>query len=447
MSKTFQNLILLLGALLIMTTAPAFAQRAPDWMVGTFEGHNQKYRQDMTVRMNRDGKLIVTNLKNGERVARNTATYNRGSLTIDGKDYRVEQTNNGFRLIQRDDPSNTVDFRRTGDYDENWQRDPITGRDYTGRDTGRLGDSNPPNWMVGQFEGYDQRFRRNVAINMSSDGRFDVANQSNGQTTGRNTASYNRGIFTINNKDYDVERSGSGFRLIERADRSHRIDFRRTGDYDENWQRDPITGRDTGRFGDTRPPDWMVGTFEGYNRKYRQDMTVRMNNNGKLIVTNLVNGERVARNTATYNRGSLIIDGKDYRVEQTNNGFRLIQRDDRSNTVDFRRTGDYNENWQNDRNNGRYGDSNPPDWMVGTFEGYDRKDRQNITFRMNSNGRLSATNGKNGERIGRKTVSYHRGILTLDDRDYDVEETNSGFRLIDRDDRGHRIDFRRTGDY
>ena len=84
-------------------------------MVGTFEGYNRKYSQTITIRTNDRGSLTVTNRKHGQNIARNTATYRRGVLTIDNQIYRVEKTDNGFRTIQRDDPGNQVDFKRIGD--------------------------------------------------------------------------------------------------------------------------------------------------------------------------------------------------------------------------------------------------------------------------------------------------------------------------------------------
>src|SRR5258706_364576 len=120
MTRRYHLIALLLGALFLMTMAPAFADRAPDWMVGTFEGYNSKYRQSVFIRMNRDGRLIVTNQKKGERIARNVAVYHRGRLTIDNRDYRLEKTFEGFRTVQVDDPENQVGFKRVGDYNEDW---------------------------------------------------------------------------------------------------------------------------------------------------------------------------------------------------------------------------------------------------------------------------------------------------------------------------------------
>src|SRR5260221_250126 len=142
MSRIFRNLTLMLGALLLLATSPAFAQRTPDWMVGKFEGYNRKYGQTITIRMNREGNLIVTNVKKGETVSRMPALYRRGLLNIDEKDYMVERTDEGFRTIQSSDRENRVIFKRIGDYDENWQG---------GRDPGRIGNT-PPDWLDGTFE-------------------------------------------------------------------------------------------------------------------------------------------------------------------------------------------------------------------------------------------------------------------------------------------------------
>src|SRR5438132_1608393 len=100
MSKIFQPLALLSGVLVLLAAAPAFADRTPDWMAGKYEGYNRKYHQTITVRTNREGRLIVTNLQNGREIACNAASYHRGLLNINDRDYRVSQNGDGFCMVQ-----------------------------------------------------------------------------------------------------------------------------------------------------------------------------------------------------------------------------------------------------------------------------------------------------------------------------------------------------------
>src|SRR5205085_1882520 len=153
----------------------------------------------------------------------------------------------------------------------------------------------------------------------------------------------------IDDKSYRVEQTDNGFRMTQRDDRTNTVDFRRVGDFNENWQTDPNTGRVCR---ESSSDGWLVCTFEGVNRKYRQMITVRLNRQGELIDTNLNDRQQTASSTATYSRNTLIIDDKSYRIEKTNTGFRMIEREDPDNTVDFRRIGDFNENWQTDPNTG-----------------------------------------------------------------------------------------------
>src|SRR5260221_4836581 len=124
--------------------------------------------------------------------------------------------------------------------------------------------------------------------------------------------------------------------MVQVSDCENRVNFKRIGDYNENWR-----NGDNGRV--ESPPDWLDGTFEGYDRKYRETITVRMNRAGRLIVTNKKNGETLSRMTASYRRGLLNINNNDYRVERTDEGFLMVQTNDSANRVNFRRIGDFRE--------------------------------------------------------------------------------------------------------
>ena len=91
--------------------------------------------------------------------------------------------------------------------------------------------------------------------------------------------------------------------------------------------------------------------------------------------------------------------------------------------------------------------------MVGTFTGYDRRDRQTLTLRFSREGALRVSLRDSSAGAGRVTVRYSQDRLTINDVDYNVDETSDGFRATPVDDRGgsgssgaSRIDFRRTTD-
>lgn len=117
MVKIFQPLALLAGMLTLSGAAPVLADRAPDWLSGSYEGYNRKYHQTIDIRPKSDGCLLVTNYCDGKEVACNTGYYHRGVLTIDSNDYRVSRNVEGFCMTQVADSSNRVDFHCVGNSD------------------------------------------------------------------------------------------------------------------------------------------------------------------------------------------------------------------------------------------------------------------------------------------------------------------------------------------
>ena len=132
MARKFQALALLLAALMVWVTAPAMAQKVPDWMVGKFESTSRVVGRDIIL------SLVVTN--NGDLTVRNRnsvrnreqidASFKSDILTIDDIDYTVVRTTDGFRAIPSDDtPSDeatVINFRRV---DRNLDVEPTANRE------------------------------------------------------------------------------------------------------------------------------------------------------------------------------------------------------------------------------------------------------------------------------------------------------------------------------
>jgi len=332
-----------------------------------------------------------------------------------------------------------------------------------------------PDWMVGTFESDARSNGSTILLRVTSQGSLSASLRSDGQNPndGRNrlsvSASYRGDILTVDDRDYTVVRTNDGFRAVPSRNRSRQgndrnsqdndrfaqIFFHRVDNYNGNGQDNRGDGRTT-LPADQRPPDWMVGRFTGSNRRDSQTINLSISRQGYLSATSRGSGQNSDRPTVSYRSGQLTIDNSVYRVEQSNNGFTAIPRNsrnretnDRNGQIDFRRIGDYNDDRQGNRNDQRL-----PDWMVGRFEGYSRRDSQTISLRISSQGSLSATGRGSARNSDRVTASYRRDLLTINDTDYTVERTNNGFRAIptgDRNSQGNgrnnEINFRRLGDY
>lgn len=82
------------------------------------------------------------------------------------------------------------------------------------------------------------------------------------------------------------------------------------------------------------PPPWLVGSFNGYNPRYRVPTTLSVGANGR--VTGGAAGSTVH---GRWSEGDIIQfeDGVRSQATRTDRGFRLTQLDDRGNIVDYYR--------------------------------------------------------------------------------------------------------------
>jgi hypothetical protein len=80
-----------------------------------------------------------------------------------------------------------------------------------------------PNWLVGRFEGYNTEQHADVAMQVSPSGTV-TAHLPGGL---RAQGSYQDGRMTFNGVDFDVEKTGSGFTLTQKDDRSNVVVYHR----------------------------------------------------------------------------------------------------------------------------------------------------------------------------------------------------------------------------
>jgi hypothetical protein len=80
-----------------------------------------------------------------------------------------------------------------------------------------------PNWLVGRFEGYNTEQHADVAMQVSPSGTVTGYLQGGQQVHG----SYQDGRMAFDGVEFDVEKTGSGFTLTQREDRSNVVVYHR----------------------------------------------------------------------------------------------------------------------------------------------------------------------------------------------------------------------------
>jgi hypothetical protein len=85
---------------------------------------------------------------------------------------------------------------------------------------------------------------------------------------------------------------------------------------------------------DDGAPNWLVGTFRGYNQTYGQDVEMRIFSDGDVKAKILSSNLEILGN---YRNGRITLSGKDFDVRREGNGFRLTDRDNPGNDVVYRR--------------------------------------------------------------------------------------------------------------
>jgi hypothetical protein len=176
----------------------------PSWIVGTYRGRNPSTRQDMTLVVNKRGRVRAVydsggtdrgDYVNGQIQLGNSNTWD---ITQSGRDLRVRDTRTG----------RSERFKRTSDSDGDG--------DFPG-DSNRV-----PQWMIGTFRGNTDSGEAELSIapNGSAIARSLTADRSfNGR--------YQNGVLTFEFGSYDVQRDGNGIRTVNLNNRRDQTSYRR----------------------------------------------------------------------------------------------------------------------------------------------------------------------------------------------------------------------------
>jgi hypothetical protein len=176
----------------------------PSWLVGTYRGRNPSTRQDMTLIINRRGRIRAVydsggtdrgDYVNGRIQLGNSLTWD---ISQSGRDLRVRDARTG----------RSERFKRTSDSEGE--------EDFPG-DSDRV-----PQWMVGTFRGYTDSGESELSI------ARDGSAIARSLTTSRSFyGRYENGRLTFEFGSYDVQRDGNGIRTVNLNNRRDQTSYRR----------------------------------------------------------------------------------------------------------------------------------------------------------------------------------------------------------------------------
>lgn len=286
----------------------------------------------------------------------------------------------------------------------------------------------PPAWIIGNYKGYNRKYKVDVELRINYDGTVSTRARGDDGKVSTESGYYREGQLVIGSSSYYAERQRDGLRLTQTNDRSNTTEYRRRDIGDRPPNR-PLPDRPS------RPgsvPSWLIGTFRGYNSKYRVDVELTIERSGDITSLGRQSNGKQTKETGYYSNDQLIIGRNAYYVDRQGDGIRVTEVNDRDNTATYRR----------DRaTDGGPADA-PPSWLVGTFSGRNRKYNVDVEIRIDSNGRAVSrgydSNGKQSTENG----AYRDGKLVFG-KSYYIDRRGSGFRLTQTDDRSNTADYQR----
>lgn len=205
--------------------------------------------------------------------------------------------------------------------DHNVERDRGFDRD---RDRG-FGQNTPPDWAIGTFRGYSPKYKLDVELRIDPRGHVFRYIWSRKNTRPDSAeGSWERGKLVFGGDTYYLSRRGGGIRTVKSSDPGDYTNFSRTGTPD----RLPIR---------TDVPDWAIGTFRGFNRKY--NLEVEINITARGAVHRVIWNDKGRPDSADGNfQDNQLVFGRDrYDIFKAGSGVHTIKVGDERDETDFRR--------------------------------------------------------------------------------------------------------------
>lgn len=309
--------------------------------------------------------------------------------------------------------------------------------------------------ISGTYAGYSSYYRSEVQMRFNGS-RVDV------RIVPRNgTVKYQRGSFsegsgtlTIEGVVFMIRRNGDSLRVRESKNSLNSYDLVRKnlgnvdwgagwgGSGDSGWGNVGDGGSDNDGVGQ-RPPSWMTGEFNGYNRLYDSDINLTVSNNGSVTARIRSNNGQRTTQYGVYRDGRFSLGGTWFEAARTDDGIRTYQVNDRNNWMEYRR-GSSGGNWGG---SGGIGDTRPPDappaWARGTFEGYSKVYDATIDLTIDNRGYLKARIAyRDGRRVNQDGW-YRGGKMVVGGTTFTCTRVGDGFRLVQVGDADNSTSYRR----
>lgn len=177
--------------------------RAPRWLVGSFNGRSPSNRRRVALTIGRGGAVSAV-YDNGSR---DEGTYDNGQIRFNNSTvWDVSRIEQGFRAAWG---SRSEVFSST------------SGRDYDNTDDN---DGRVPRWARGTFRGTTDSGESELTIR--ADGTATARSLTKNQSF---QGTYSGGVLRFDWGTFEVERIGDGIRTVQTNNRNNRTDYRRTG--------------------------------------------------------------------------------------------------------------------------------------------------------------------------------------------------------------------------
>ncbi len=297
----------------------------------------------------------------------------------------------------------------------------------------------PPDWAIGKFHGINRHYNAEMDLSISPDGQARAVITYSSGRTDVNGGYYSRGRLVLNDKIFDISKTGGGIKTVQQDDRLNVVMYQRTSktyNSDQGWTNWGGPGNNAGDWG-TRPQSWMIGRFQGYNGHYdtEQNMTIQSNGRVTVEIRYRQSGRRQTQ-TGRVQDGTLTIDGNAFRIERAGNGIKTTQASDRLNWVKYERIGGLDPDYSSEN-----GDS-LPSWLVGRFSGYNRYYGADMILNGNGSRVTINVNHRDGSRQTQYGV-YRNNRLYVDGIEFTVERVGRGIRMTQVDDRANSVTYDR----
>ncbi len=321
-------------AVILLTMVAGAALSSAQAITGTYSGFSQAMNSDITMRFGDRGQVEARFMSRRTRdIKFQRGTFDGGRISMEGTIYLVTRRGENLELRESKNSTNLFELR-PGGVNVNWPNWGSGNNQGSGWGNSNIG-QRPPDWAVGEFDGYNRRLDADINLKVTPAGittaTFRYANGRRQTQVGI----YRDNQFSLGNTWYAMRRTDSGFSAEQTNDKNNWMEYRRHGSNSGGgWG---SGGNNSGTRPPDAPPSWARGVFEGYNAKLRANIEVNLDNRGYLKATFRYRDGRRETKDGWYRGGKIVIGGVTYTATQTREGYRLNNVSDASDGTIYRK--------------------------------------------------------------------------------------------------------------